>query len=491
MRERRFSLAGISRLIRSLRYGLGAVSQGSSVPAVVHEPEGLVRVSSTTAIHPNGGRRRRRFIALALSFALGMAGLAAAATPAHADAVVQITGPAGTVPLDIPFTYTVNWDGVTNDTGIYVEVDLSGMSDAVFTAASYGCSFSGTIAHCVDYTSIGRTVTLTVVATQGYDISANVTAGGDVSGSAHIQTDFGPPPVTTVTSISPDSGPTTGGTTLTITGTNLAQTREIDFGPTDPAPHFSCSDTVCTVVTPPGAPGQVLVAVVNWYGFNDQTEIPYTYTPVFPPGITIAKTVTASGFGLVDTAPFDTSGSGPFLLVAFVSSDGFKAAQTATVDGAGLTWSLAERANTVGGTAEIWTAYASGPLTQATVESVQSTPGYAQMLTVDVFSGASSVGAGAIAGQHGGAPSVDVTTTAANSWVFAVGEDYSRDTAITPGSGQGILQNYLDTTNHDTFWVQNQNQVTAAAGTTVTMGDTAPTLDTWNLAAIEITPSAS
>ena len=456
---------------------------------MVHEPEGLVRVSSTTAIRPNEGRRRRRFIALALSFALGLAGLAAAATPAHADAVVQITGPAGTVPLDVPFTYTVNWDGVTNDTGIYVEVDLSGMSDAVFTAASYGCSFSGTIAHCVDDTSIGRTVTLTAVATQGSDISANVTAGGDVSGSDAVVTYFGPPPSPTLTSISPDSGPAAGGTPVTITGTNLADTTEIDFGMAH-ATGFSCSATVCTVVTPAYNPGPANVVVVNSFG-NYAILSSYTYTSDVTSDITIAKTVTASGFGLVDTAPFDTSGSGPFLLVAFVSSDGPKAAQTTTVDGAGLTWWLAERADTVGGTAEIWTAYASGPLTQATVESVQSTPGYAQMLTVDVFSGASAVGAGAVAGQHGGAPSVNVTTIAANSWVFTVGEDYSRDTAITPGSGQGILQNYLDTTNHDTFWVQNQNQVTAAAGTTVTMGDTDPTLDTWNLAAIEIMPSAS
>ena len=42
----------------------------------------------------------------------------------------------------------------------------------------------------------------------------------------------------------------------------------------------------------------------------------------------------------------------------------------------------------------------------------------------------------------------------------------------------------------DTMWVQRRNSTTPLIGTQVTLNDTAPTSDRWNLAAIEVLPAA-
>jgi hypothetical protein len=40
----------------------------------------------------------------------------------------------------------------------------------------------------------------------------------------------------------------------------------------------------------------------------------------------------------------------------------------------------------------------------------------------------------------------------------------------------------------DTYWVQRQNSTTPVAGTVVTINDTAPTADRYNLSIVEILP---
>ena len=87
------------------------------------------------------------------------------------------------------------------------------------------------------------------------------------------------------------------------------------------------------------------------------------------------------------------------------SSDGpADTPQTATVTGGGLTWTLAKRTNTQAGTAEVWTAMAPPPLTNAVITSTTSSGGYVQSLTVYAIKGASGIGATASAsgGQRRG-----------------------------------------------------------------------------------------
>lgn len=172
-----------------------------------------------------------------------------------------------------------------------------------------------------------------------------------------------------------------------------------------------------------------------------------------------------------------------------MGSDGSSAKQSATVSGAGLTWSLVQRADPTGsGTAEIWTAQAPGPLTNATVTSTPKISGFDQSLTVVAYSGASAVGQSAAASGTTGAESAGLTTTVPGSWVFGVGEDFDRAVARTAGTGQGLVCQWVDTKPGETFWVQDQSATTAAAGTAVHINETAPTNDEWNMAAVEIVP---
>jgi hypothetical protein len=72
--------------------------------------------------------------------------------------------------------------------------------------------------------------------------------------------------------------------------------------------------------------------------------------------------------------------------------------------------------------------------------------------------------------------------------VFGVGDDWSNATARTLGTGQTLVHQDLATAVGDTYWVQRQNSTTPVAGTSVTINDTAPTTDMFNLAIVEILP---
>jgi hypothetical protein len=196
---------------------------------------------------------------------------------------------------------------------------------------------------------------------------------------------------------------------------------------------------------------------------------------------------TVNGKGTVTTPTFTTAEPGEEL-VAFVSSDGPAGAkkQSATVSGAGLTWTLVARANARSGDAEIWAARASGSLANADVTSTPAVGGYNQSLTVISMQMSDGIGASATAGAAKGAPSVSLKTTEPESLVYAVGEDYTNAISRTLAPNQVLLRQDLDTVGGNTFWSQYTGAVTGAAGETVTLDDTAPAGDEWNMAEVEI-----
>ncbi|MFF2053500.1 hypothetical protein ACFVU2_18000 [Leifsonia sp. NPDC058194] len=84
-----------------------------------------------------------------------------------------------------------------------------------------------------------------------------------------------------------------------------------------------------------------------------------------------------------------------------------------------------------------------------------------------------------------------MTTTGAGSQVVGVGNDWDDSTARTLGAGQALVHEFADAAVGDDFWMQRTSGTTGAAGTAVTINDTAPTEDQWNLAAVEVTPAAA
>ena len=204
-----------------------------------------------------------------------------------------------------------------------------------------------------------------------------------------------------------------------------------------------------------------------------------------PPGPSVDQVVFADGRGTRTTPAFSTSAPGEILL-AFVAADGQAGqAQSATVTGAGLTWTLVRRSSTQRGTSEIWRATASATLVNVTVRSTLRNT-FDQSLTVVALRNSSGTGASAAAAAASGAPSVSLTTTTAASLAYAVGNDGSRAVARTLGANQVLVHQWIDTTTGRTFWVQAVSGVIVNAGTSVQLNDTAPTGDRWNLSAVEI-----
>jgi hypothetical protein len=199
----------------------------------------------------------------------------------------------------------------------------------------------------------------------------------------------------------------------------------------------------------------------------------------------------------VKTAAFSTN-SGNELLLAFVTTDYISGANSTVtnVSGGGVNWALVIRSNVQRGSSEIWRAFATSPLSNAAVTATlsQSVVSSIQVLT---FTGADTTGtngSGAIGltastNAGSGAPTATLKTTRNNSWVFGVGNDYDNAIARTPGANQTLIHQYLTPTG-DTYWVQGQNGVTPLSGTSVTINDTAPTGDRYNLALVEVLPPA-
>ena len=197
------------------------------------------------------------------------------------------------------------------------------------------------------------------------------------------------------------------------------------------------------------------------------------------------------------TSPTFSTASANELLLAFVAADYLGGTNTTVtgVTGGGLTWTMAVRSNGQSGTSEIWRAFAPSPLSDVAVTATLS-QSVISSITVISFTGADPTGTGGsgaigaikAASAASGAPTASLTTTRNNSWVFGVGNDFDNAIARTPGANQTLIQNYL-TSAGDTYWVQRQNAATPLSGTSITINDTAPTADRYDLAIAEVLPS--
>jgi hypothetical protein len=230
------------------------------------------------------------------------------------------------------------------------------------------------------------------------------------------------------------------------------------------------------------------VTATNAIGSGPPSAASNAVTPGVVGPITVDKSVFVDGSGTM-TSPALTTATANELLLAFVSLDGPSGGQTATVSGAGLTWSLARRSNGQPGDSEIWSARASAVITSQTVVVTPASGGFHGSLTVIAFQKAAGVGASASGSAATGAPDVVVPGTGAGSWVYAVGNDWDGATARTPSAGQTIVHQRVDSAAGDTFWVQSTTAANAVAGS-VDIHDTAPTNHRWNYAAVEVTPGS-
>ena len=189
----------------------------------------------------------------------------------------------------------------------------------------------------------------------------------------------------------------------------------------------------------------------------------------------------------VTSAAVTTKAAGE-LLLALVSVDGpaGKTQQVTKVTGGGLTWKLVTRSDGQQGAAEAWQAYAIKTLSKVKITADFRYGSSDAAIIVAAFSGAQdATGAHGTGAKSTGAPAVTLKTTGTDSVIWAVGEDPSHATSRKPDSGQSLALQVGDAKGKATFWAQRTG-VIAKSGTSVQTGDTSPTGDKWNLAAVEV-----
>jgi hypothetical protein len=124
-------------------------------------------------------------------------------------------------------------------------------------------------------------------------------AGASATGPADKFTFTAVSGVPTVTYMYPRVGPTTGGTTVTITGTNFTGATAVNFGALGALSFKVVSATTITAVSPPQAPGVVFVSVTTPAGTSaDITFDHFTYQTPAITKITVSPSsaTVADGF---------------------------------------------------------------------------------------------------------------------------------------------------------------------------------------------------
>jgi IPT/TIG domain len=189
---------------------------------------------------------------------------------------VTVTTPGGTSnPLPFyyvgaPFKSSVSPTSGPLAGGNTLTLNGSGLSTAT------SVSFGGVTATPVVVNDGQLTVTVPAGAAPGAVGVTVTTAGGTNNGLSYTYVDI--PAIGVPT---PATGPTSGGTVVTIPGSGFTTTESVTFGGT-PAPFGVISDTLISAVTPPGAAGAADVTVTT-DGGSATAVGGFTYAA--PPGI--------------------------------------------------------------------------------------------------------------------------------------------------------------------------------------------------------------
>ena len=153
----------------------------------------------------------------------------------------------------------------------------------------------------------------------GYSVAMSADGTAAVIGAAEVSSSTGaayvfqsgvtPPP--SVTSITPTSGPTAGGTTVTITGTNLTGATAVDFGSVA-ATNLSCTSTECSITDPGEGSGIVDVTVTTPGGSSAKsTADQFTYLSGSSPVAVVTTSLPPATVGSPYSATLSASGGTP------------------------------------------------------------------------------------------------------------------------------------------------------------------------------------
>jgi len=349
--------------------------------------------------------------------AVTFGGTAATGFTVETDTTITATSPAGTGTVDIIVTTpggTSATSGADQFTYYPVPAIMSvspgagpttgGTSVTItgtgFTGAT-GVTFGGTAATGVSVVS-PTTITATAPAHAAGTVDVVVTTPGGTSatGADDQYTYLAAPEVT---SVSPSSGPQTGGDTVTVTGTGFTGATAVSFGGTA-ATSFSVTSPASITATSPAGTGTVDITVTT-PGGTSATSSADRYTYVAAPAVTSVSptdgpeaggtmvTLTGTGFTGASAVSFGGSPAASFTVISDTTITATSPAGTGIVD---IT------VTTPGGTslssaADQFTYIPAPAVTSVSPESGPTAGGTSVTISGTGFTGASAVTFGAAA----------------------------------------------------------------------------------------------
>jgi hypothetical protein len=217
--------------------------------------------------------------------------------------------------------------GAANTTSANELIFGAGMTVGRFTGA--GTGFTSRIITAPD-ADIAEDQT--VSATGSYSATAPNSASNWVMQMATFVLASAPTP--TVTGIGPATGPTSGGTAVTITGTSFAAGATVTFGSNAATNVTVLNSTTISATSPAGAVGTVTVTVTNSTGRSGSLSNAFTYTGSNPaPTVTSITPSTGTANGGTSVT---ITGTG-FLTGATVSLGGTAATNVNVVGSTSIT----------------------------------------------------------------------------------------------------------------------------------------------------------
>jgi hypothetical protein len=271
-------------------------------------------------------------------------------------------------------------------------------------------------------------------------------AASFISGSSQPQPN--PPQVT---GVSPNSGSTAGGATVSISGSNFAAGATVQFG-SNPATNVAfINATSISAVTPAGPAGSVSVTVTNPSGLSATLANAYTYVASTPPpasGISFIQVAAAApqNATAVVTVTYPSSQQAGNMNIVAIGWNDATSSIASVRDSAGNIYNLAI-GPTRGTNISQAIYYASNIIGGANAVTVTFTQAAAYPdIRILEYSGVNAldVAAGS-AGNTNVAGSGPVTTTAANELIFAANTVFTN----TQGAGAPFTMRIITTPNSD------------------------------------------
>jgi hypothetical protein len=126
-----------------------------------------------------------------------------------------------------------------------------------------GVSFGGSPASVVSSDPLGLTAAVIAPPHAAGTVPVTVTTAAGTSNAVNYTYAGGPPAAPTATAITPATGPVTGGTSFTVTGTNLTGAIVLFNGIPATAVSVNAAGTSLTGTTPVGVAGSAAVTVIT------------------------------------------------------------------------------------------------------------------------------------------------------------------------------------------------------------------------------------